>query len=475
MLRIFYFLFFGFSTLSYAGDDLKLESYRQIAEGLLQSYDERARLVAEFELDVGQQYLPGLPLKISRTPSPTERALKVTIIAKQELLPENFKEEISKIFVPVSLNVKLDFLNAQALPLDRADGLKKSDSQTPSEGWPQISEIKMTLWLMLAGTGIFSLVLLFISSFFSSKVSDKAAKTIASSLSGPRSESSAKKAELSTVGLQKNENDHDFSFLNFDSFSLSALIADCYWCKEDEMAAFVFAKVKPQNRRDLNLSFLADYIRFLAGITPEYLGIDKDLSYLDPLAITHLGTEALLNLCKKTGGIYPYLSILRRQSLGISGSNLVSVSRAKKIDPSELGFLRSLPPSPLRELRIFAKTYARSIEDDLALLSDKTVSSVEMAQIVSLVWAESLSKKNLVEMLKPFSARELAEALDAPESTCTVILEALPEQKRNLTLNYLSRSPASRQSFSYTDLYLGLCETLKLENENMANPEEKAA
>lgn len=62
----------------------------------------------------------------------------------------------------------------------------------------------------------------------------------------------------------------------------------------------------------------------------------------------------------------------------------------------------------------------------------------------------------MTELLKEFTAQELAEALDGPRDAIDHILNHLPDRKRQLTIEYLRQGIADRRSESFSLLFDGI-------------------
>jgi hypothetical protein len=79
-----------------------------------------------------------------------------------------------------------------------------------------------------------------------------------------------------------------------------------------------------------------------------------------------------------------------------------------------------------------------------------------------VAWITSIEGEPLKDILKEFTAQEIAEALDAPQAAIDHALSHLPDKKRQLTTEYLRKGISSRQTESFDALFMSILAHLRI-------------
>jgi hypothetical protein len=315
--------------------------------------------------------------------------------------------------------------------------------------------------------------LIYLAFNFSSQLG-KIAQAIASAATSARTASS-EPAEISRPRKQSDESTtHSAANRNSGSASsdeirtlpfeaLLELIGDCYWGQYDGYAKHLWSRASVDTRKQLIASSpqLANYVSALNDVPEVDLGAHADPVYLRGMKISHLDNYTLAELVRRQPTLFSVFSRLRIESMGFSIEEWIEFSKNSGPASETVPDFSYFPASDAREIKMRHKFARITRKDEEAILVMRDVATEIIEGARSLAWIMSVAADPLKEILKGFTALDLAEALDAPKAAIDYVLAQLPDKKRQLTTEYLQKGVANRQSESFDALYNAMLDHLR--------------
>lgn len=235
-------------------------------------------------------------------------------------------------------------------------------------------------------------------------------------------------------------------FKQMSSASIAMLLSDCYWCEKDNYASWVWSKLLPVRRLELLSKWpqLNSYSSYISRLTPKWERYHTDSAYLKPIPNLMLSNDDLKGLLKKEPRVWGVLSMMRKQTVGVTLQERIEFSKFK-----DSSFVVTWPEheSTSRVLPLQIEITHLSVEDEENLLKNPDMISFEMkGQLPSLIWVALLEKPVREQVLAKIPAQGLAEIWSAPKEALDLLLEALPEKKKELVLEYAAKVTPDRNS-----------------------------
>lgn len=232
--------------------------------------------------------------------------------------------------------------------------------------------------------------------------------------------------------------------------SLCALIADCYWCEEDEYASWVWNQMSyPQRSMVLeSLPFLATYVSWLSNVEPVKMhSFHRHPYYLKPESINQTSQHDVHATVQKTPSLWHALSPMRRSHLDLSVSERLSFQSS----PPFVGALSGLmPESKPRGLTLSLDIKALTDKDDLAIMENVDLVPHEYrASFPTLAWLTFLTHQQREEIFSKLSAQDISRAWCGPQKLLKNLESAVGEKKMKLVASFVSRQMGERSSDSY--------------------------
>lgn len=243
-------------------------------------------------------------------------------------------------------------------------------------------------------------------------------------------------------------------FADWTTASLASLLSDCYWSKQDEYAAFIWSELKPHARGELlaALDYMSNYARYLRSMTPSNLNFASDPNYLQPLKLYSTSNEQLSHLVRKHPAYYELLSEMRRNELSLTVEERLKIAGMKqeglRIQDFEMAIAK-LGPDKTRILESKTKIYVQSAKDEQYLNSLEQPTMPQMEQIPSLVWIKFLNDNYLKEIIKGFSAKDLASIMIGPEDILQRLKSCIPQNKLKLLDSYKDKVSPDRNASAF--------------------------
>jgi len=389
-------------------------------------------------------------------------SINVTVISKIEKIPPEISKYVESSVIGISKKGRVQFVRMDASTIDVI--MKRQENQkTQAEGFQRLvylvdqmyKKAGSALLGLLIGFALVELIKALMGGFFQDKSSTKLGNKIAAIKVGSSEESSrpmmvaqagatapagAVRGGEVTVsgGAEKNP----LELMSAES--LRALFSDAYWCENDRFAAWAWSQLSPAKKIELLESWntFESYAVYLARLEPQEERFHLDPSYLRPQACHQVSNEDLLKILKTNKSVWSSFSQMRRQSLPLSLQERVEFANMPGMEVSAtLGpKLWASMKSPLRKLPVQLGINSLTEQDETLLMSNPNLITGPMRrQVPSLVWVALLPKAEREKLLQKVSAQNLAEVWIAPEPALKLLLEVLPEKKRELLKDYAKK------------------------------------
>lgn len=242
------------------------------------------------------------------------------------------------------------------------------------------------------------------------------------------------------------------SIKNLQLECLKELFADCYWCREDGYAHWLWKNLGSDQKKNLmdQFSLMKDYSLYFVSLEPRELSYHEHPYYLDPQGLLGTSQEDLSEQVRKDFAMWHFLSPMRQQNLPLSLEERLQAAQTK---PEGKKTFAQKQQSPQRVLETKLSWGEISSEDEAALYSHPEMVPVALREnIQSLVWLAQKEEAFIQKTLSRYDARSLASAWVGPEAVLKKLEAQLPEKKLKLLLNYKEKTTPSRSSDAYVSL-----------------------
>lgn len=395
-------------------------------------------------------------------------SINVIVITKIEKIPTEISKYVETAVMGVSTKGRVQFSRMDAATVDVI--LKRQENQKlHTEGFQRLvylvdqmyKKAGTALLGLLIGFALVELVKVLMGGFFQSKSSTKLGNKIAAIKVGSTEESSrpmvmsqvnaggpsgaSRSGEIPVAGGV------DKSPLELMSAeSLRALFSDAYWCEKDGYAAWAWSQLSPVKKIELLESWntFESYAVYLARMEPSEDRFHLDPSYLRPQACHQVSNQDLMKVLKTNKTVWLSFSQMRKQSMPLTLQERVEYAKMPPVEaPGSIGpKLWGSMTSPLRKLPVQLGISSLSDQDEMLLMSNpEMITGVMRRQVPTLVWVALLPKTDREKLLQKVSAQNLAEVWVGPVQALQLLLEALPEKKRELLKDYAKKVTPSRE------------------------------
>ncbi|MGZ3745381.1 MAG: hypothetical protein ACXWRA_16380, partial [Pseudobdellovibrionaceae bacterium] len=235
------------------------------------------------------------------------------------------------------------------------------------------------------------------------------------------------------------------------AISLRALLSDAYWCERDRYAAWVWSCLSPLKKIELLESWgpFESYVGYLSRIEPEEDRFHLDPAYLKPQPCHKVSNKDIMNVLKTNKAVWLSLSQMRRQNLPLALRERIDFSKWTPTENqgAQVSKLWGTLNSPLRALPAQLGINSLTEQDELVLMENPEIVTGSLRrQLPSLVWVALLPKPEREKLLQKIPAQSLAEVWVGPQKALQLILEVLPEKKRELLHDYAKKIEPMRES-----------------------------
>ena len=245
--------------------------------------------------------------------------------------------------------------------------------------------------------------------------------------------------------------------------AIMEILGDCYWGSLDGYALYIWNRISVEHKRKIleSSKLLSAYVVALGNVPERDLAAHGDPAYLKDLKLAHLSNDAIAELVRKKSVPLAVLPKLRVESLPLTVAEWLDLNSDKTPATDARPDFAAIPASQGRALRVLRQFTKVTPDDEEAITGMKGVDVEVIQSVRSLAWIVSIEGEPLTELLKGFTAQELAEALDAPKSAIEHTLKHLPDKKRQLTMDYMKQGIASKQSDAFNDLFTAVLQAMR--------------
>jgi hypothetical protein len=400
---------------------------------------------------------------------PKIKSINVIIFTILNELPPSFYMALDRLSSDheVKATAELEKMNPNEIQELKVDYIKEAKKVFNSI-WPQTQK---TLIILLSGI----MVLIFLGHFLRARQFKRLSSEFNQSI-----QSLTKNFEKMTEGFDSSPREKgstksetkDFALLNNDPLKFqdkdvdffNAILSDCYWSEEDRYAAYIWTQMPFLIRTKflVNSERWSDYIHYISSLDSVDLGLDGDVTYLNPLSINHINNIELSRIVVSESHIFPRLSQLRIKNLSTTIEEKIQLLSNSKWSSVKKEFdLTNYPPSIKRKIKSLRTLDIASVEEEEILL--KKDLGIELKEAIpSLAWILELEESQIISILAQYNAKELAEAWIAPRFVLEKVASYLPEKRKNLLENYLQKINPSRRSSTFKEIHQTTIRELKL-------------
>jgi hypothetical protein len=428
-------------------------------ENVVYSYDKNARVLVRLDFKSLGDILPGTSIYANENIIPSQIDSAYIAKANIEVYSEqnNFSNEVKDLIYKtlpiekskVSLNfkdLKDALIQGKSLPLD-------------SKTFSDISTSIISDFRNVLAITIFVCALLCIGFLFyqhNSKMNEfkKQMLQLAQAFSENSGGSPMPPAFMNEFAKKAEESkstEPEKTTIDLNPSALLELFADCYWCKEDAYAHWLWKKLNTETQKHilLNLSFMKDYVKYF--VAKPSIAKDYHLHpyYVEPNILQHLSQEQLAVEVKKQWELWHAISPIRQKHLSLTIEEKIKATQAKANESIK----PSASKSALRTLEVLPTWGEISINDEQAIFEKpELVPTALKKHVKSLVWLAQKPDEEIKNILVKYDARSIASAWVGPDNVLKKLEAALPEKKSNLVKSYVEKSTASRSSQAYLAL-----------------------
>ncbi len=275
------------------------------------------------------------------------------------------------------------------------------------------------------------------------------------SFGGSKARSTSSKNETSSSATASvSESDSD-AIIDLPSNAVLALLMDSYWCKRDGYASYLWRRLQVKVRFELldKEKLLKEYVDYIQSVEPSAGAYHLEAYYLSPLSINHVDNAVLAEVIRKEPALFFVLPSMRSEAVDLTSMERINILQMHSgVAPAKTKVdFAGLEMSKHRTLRKTIHFQIHSLEDEKQILEQDVPLEI-MSQIPTLGLAARLQDDILKNILKEFSAQELAEAWIGPDDVLKRFGNVLPEKKLTLLANYRKSVQPSRDSEAFLAL-----------------------
>ncbi len=476
---------------------LKMDLEARIQEKLhsvIAPVDPTAQIIVNAKLKMIQTELPGMDTEVINVLSSTKQAaldfddvdsVSIVIVSREALLSNELKTNLeSALDFPAAKKhfeyKKMDEATSNLI----ASRIKQESGQNVADVLDKMNLDLRTFLIGLLGLGVLSILLVSGFSLLAGKRNERILKQVTSSattqserepdlsqsLLVQSSQAVQKSIDAGTQGLGIGRL-HALS-----DQSVIALFSDCYWCKLDGYAAWLWKNFSTTQCEAVLKQFIHGeaYAAYVSKLDPMASSDHQHPAYLNAPEYAHLSQEDLFNHLKKNPGSYSRLTPMRLKNAPLSlMEKIQAMTQVMASNETKLHLTFPEKSSQKRELESGFEISDLSLADEIAIFNDvSTIPASFRPQVQSLVWFALLPLEVRQSLTDKINAQSLAQAMIGPTQVLEKVLESLPEKKRSLVAEYSQKTRPGRESSSFRFL---VQESLKRFEEKKENADEKRA
>lgn len=437
------------------------ESLRGRIENVVHVFDPNAKIVLNFSYKGFEGVLPGtniesagMPFGPIKTESGDVKNVSIDIYTDLEKIPDEGRELIVRLIPVEKSKVSIRMAKLQSAPSNPTAKPLDPESLTT------IFQDAIGFAGKIFGTIFAGALLLFaaVGFFTTRKTIQEFKKQIGSlnqtlselSLGGGQPHMSVSTPERASTTAASDKKEWD----SVPEHSLKEIFSDCYWCREDGYAHWLWKEIPVESKRALlaSLPFMKEYSVYFLSSRPKDAHYHEHPCYLEPQGLTELSQDDLCKAVTEQPSLWHTLSPMRQQSLPLP---LETKLEALQSNPAPAKSFSPKSPSAPRVLVHQPVWGEMSEAEESAIFNNPSLVPQELRRHVkSLAWLAHRDADFVRGVLSKYDARSLASIWTGPDVVLEKLETALPEKKLKLLKNYREKTPTDRRS----DLYLALVE-----------------
>ncbi|MCX6118353.1 MAG: hypothetical protein NT027_12480 [Proteobacteria bacterium] len=166
---------------------------------------------------------------------------------------------------------------------------------------------------------------------------------------------------------------------------------------------------------------------------------------------------------------------MRRKSLKLSVTEQLNANQIFEsigFDPKKCFAEDRNLSSKLRVIPHQTTVTISSIEDEIEMMSNKSISAKMLSRMPSLIFLSQLDSESIDSVLKEYSARDLSSAWIGPPTVLERLAATLPAKKKELLYSYTESVEPRRDSAAFSSLVKRAAAYIKNEESNPSERDE---
>ncbi|CAN5706002.1 hypothetical protein BH10BDE1_BH10BDE1_02760 [soil metagenome] len=458
-------LFFSYSAR--AGINLKLDLEARLQrkiQSVISPVDPNVQVLVTVNLQKISTELPGAGVEVTGLMSdfrvtefsPNDIAsIDVAVISKFKVFPESLTTLVKNAAQLPGVNVKVSFQKADQVTTDAIESRAHEERYLDQfSTYFEMQRSHQNIFYLICAVLLLLMGAMIVSIVFVSKVVQRGLLKIERAVqvssegqahsSAPVLEAQIGRPQILESRLNPHDSDHTY-IQSLSVESMAGLLSDCYWCEEDQYAAWLWSNMSPDQRTQISSvwTYCHSYIKTLSGET-SYKAHHNHPYYLKPLKLWNVSQSDVGLWLKENPSTWSMLSPLRQEKLDLP---LMEKLNYFKVESS--GVVPALPtPTPTyRRLETnFAISEISEADEIEILTSYASIPQNVRKQIQSLVWMALLPEEACTEILAKMSAQQISQAWIGPEQVLSRLASLLPEKKLKLLREYCTKITPDRKS-----------------------------
>lgn len=478
MIKLLTSIFMILFTPLLANEDPTMLIEKRLTE-VMRTYDERAYVLVSSEVRENAVELPSVPFIINTKVNLSDQRLQlsrleVTIFSRLEKIPPNISTVINNFGKKFQVKpvVKMNTVNSYQKKEENPYAIY---TQYIPHAAGALLFIALSFFFIQLRNGsqvknVLETQLTSLGQTFSEGSKSSAPAVASGAAGGGESGKSGKTSvEINTSGSSNWE--------QYSNETIAAMMADCYWCHEDEYASFVWKRLSISLRSELldNNSVRADYISYISNLDEVDKSYIDEPYYIKPLAINHISNDELLKIIEESPSLMQMLPKLRSNSLPIKAIDRLNIMKTSSGEEFDKNILEKTETSELRALSSTETFSFTSLEEEEEVISMPEISVENMEQFPSLAWLTKINEESAKDILNSYTAKQLAAIWIAPESILSTLEGYLPKKKKDLLISYSSNLLPSRENSLYNEIVSMAIEEYRKENDDSNESDLKQA
>jgi hypothetical protein len=207
------------------------------------------------------------------------------------------------------------------------------------------------------------------------------------------------------------------SYNVYSDESLVSFFTDCYWCREDSYALFVWNRIDEGRKKKiiLKMPIFPEYFGHIQSCGERDMIFIKDSYYMRPLPIGHISNQKLLEFIKKDKGILNKISLIRRKIfLNYYRAIISSIKIDMTGDTLSMQELAKTAASAKRSFVFESLNFFTDPEKEDQFVTGNSDYGLAFT-FPTLAWTRMLSNKKLLDVMSNYDIFDLANIWLGPK------------------------------------------------------------